>query len=192
MTFFFIKDFKHKYRFFSSEPENGVAVKISRSEEIWRKAQKKLLLLPPRNLRQEQAFMNALQNKEESLIIHCPGLPYQKRLKLRFSFFLHRQRTKHILLLLGEVLLLPLSGLAALLPGPNIAFAVLALLMITHWRALRGINHLARKRTEFVPVPSFSEWEEAIGRRAETRYSEILQKLENEFRLSGLSKILWK
>lgn len=192
MNFFFIKNFKHKYRFFSSEAEDGISVKISKSKEIWRKAQKKLLLLPARILRQEQAFMNVLQNKEESLIVHCSGLLSQKRMKLRFSFFLHQQRSKHILLLLGEALLLPLSGLAALLPGPNVAFAVLALLMITHWRALRGINRLARKKTEFVRAPTFSEWEEAVGRSAETRYSEILQKLESEFHLSGLSKILWK
>jgi hypothetical protein len=192
MTFFFSKDFKHRHRFFSSEPENGVAVKISRSKEIWRKAQKKLFLLPSRILRQEQAFMNVLQNKEEHLIINCSGLPSQKRMKLTFSFFLHQQRTKHILLLLGEVLLLPLSGLAALLPGPNVAFAVLALLMITHWRALRGINQLARKKIEFVPAHSFSEWEEAIGWGMESRYREILQKIETNFCLSGLSKILWK
>ncbi len=192
MTFFFVKDFKHKYRFFSSEPENGVAVKISRSKDIWQKAQKKLLLLPSRILRQEQAFMNVLKSQGERLIVYCSGLLSQKRMKLKFSFFLHRQRSRHILLLLGEVLLLPLSGLAALLPGPNVAFAVLALLMITHWRALRGINRLARKKAEFVPAPSFSEWEEAVGRGAEIRYPEILQKLETEFRLSSLSKILWK
>ncbi len=192
MTFFFIKDFKHKYRFFSSEPENRVAVKISRSKEIWQKAQKKLLLLPPRILRQEQAFMNVLQNKEESLLIHCSGLPSRRRVRLRFSFFLHRQRSRHVLFLLGEALLLPLSGLAAFLPGPNVAFAVLALLMITHWRALRGINRLAQKKIEFVPSPSLSEWEEAVGRCAQARYGEILRKLENEFRLSGLGRILWK
>ncbi|MDH7512678.1 MAG: hypothetical protein QHH14_07015 [Clostridiales bacterium] len=192
MTFFFVKDFKHKYRFFSSEPQNGVAVKISRSKEIWQKAQKKMLLLPSRILRQEQAFMNVLQNKEESLIIRFSGLRSRRRMRLRFLFFLHRQRTKHILLLLGESLLLPLSGLAALLPGPNVAFAFLALLMITHWRALRGINRLAQKKIEFVPAPSLSEWEEATGRGEEIRYPDILQKLETEFRLPGLSKILWK
>ncbi len=192
MAFFFIKDFKHRYRFFSSEPENGISDKISRSKEIWRKAQKKLLLLPSRILRQEQGLIKVLQNTEESLIVHCSGLLSQKRMKLRFSFFLHQQRSKHILLLLGEALLLPLSGLAALLPGPNVTFAVLALLIITHWRALRGINRLARKKIEFVRAPTFSEWEKAVGRGAETRYGEILDKLEKEFRLSGLNKILWK
>jgi hypothetical protein len=64
--------------------------------------------------------------------------------------------------------------------------------MITHWRALRGINRLALKKTEFVPAPSLTEWEKAVGRGAESRCSEILQKLETEFRLSGLSKILWR
>ncbi len=192
MTFFFIKDFRHTFRFFSSEPQTDVAVRISRSREIWQKAQRKLLLLPPRILRQEQAFMNVLKNQEEKLVVYCSGVPSQKRMRLKFSFFLHRQRTKHTFLLLGETLLLPLSGLAAFLPGPNIAFGVLALLMITHWRALRGMNRLAQKKIEFVPVPSLAEWEEAVGRREENSYGEILSKLENEFRLSSLSKILWK
>jgi len=106
--------------------------------------------------------------------------------------FLYKQRSKHILVLIGETLLLPLSGLAALLPGPNVAFAALALLMITHWRALQGISRLARKKLDFPAAPLLADWEKACARTQEERYPEILKAIETEHHLSRVHKILWK
>ena len=192
MVYFFIKDYRQKFRFFSSEPERDFAIKVSRTKEMWQLAQKKLLLLPPRMLSQEQAFISLLKVIEDTIRVHHSGCHSEKRIKIKFSFFVQKQRSKHILLLIGETLLLPLSALAALLPGPNVFFAALALVMITHWRALRGLNHLARKKHEFLTAPLFSEWEEAVALSQETRYTEILQKIETEHNLPQLQKILWK
>jgi hypothetical protein len=192
MVYFFIKDFRHNYRFFSSEPERDFAIKVSRTKEMWQLAQKKLLLLPQRILSQEQAFIIARKVAEDTIQICHSGCQPEKRIRTKFSFFIQKQRSKHILLLIGETFLLPISGLAALLPGPNVFFAALALMMITHWQALKGLNRLARKNPEFLTAPLFSEWEEAVALSQETRYAEILQKIETEHNLPQLQKILWK
>lgn len=136
--------------------------------------------------------MSGLKETAPEIQIYHSGCRPEKRVRLRFSFFLQKQRSKHILLLVGETLLLPVSGLAMLLPGPNVFFAALALLMITHWRALRGINRLAGKDHGFVVSPLFADWEEAVALAQESHYSEILHKLEKEFQLEDLNKILWK
>jgi hypothetical protein len=192
MEFYFVRDHREKYRFFSSEPEKDISIPVSRTKRAWELAQKKLTLLPPRILRQEQAFIRILKTEDETISIRHSGLRPEKRIRLRFSLFLYKQRSKHILILIGETLLLPLSGLAALLPGPNVAFAALALLMITHWRALKGINRLAGRKHEFPVAPPFADWEAACGRDQEDRYTEILKKIEAEYRLSQVNKILWK
>ena len=192
MEFYFVRDHRERYRFFSSEPEKNFSIPVSRTKRAWELAQKKLTLLPPRVLRQEQAFMRIRKIEGETISINHSGLRPEKRIRLRFSLFLYKQRSKHILILIGETLLLPLSGLAALLPGPNVAFAALALMIITHWQAFQGINKLARKKFDFPVAPLFADWEEACGRAQEDRYAEILKKIETEYHLSQVNKILWK
>jgi hypothetical protein len=131
ISFFFIHDDQHKYRFFSSEPQKPLPAKFSKTKQVWEIAKKKLMLLPQRTLRQEQAFSRALKIQEPSLRIVYSGYSGEKRINLRFRLFLNGHRTKRVLILIGETLLLPFAGLAAVLPGPNIAFYALALMMIT-------------------------------------------------------------
>jgi hypothetical protein len=192
MEFFLVRDHQEKYRFFSSEPEKDITIPVSRTKRAWQLAQKKLTLLPPRILRQEQAFIHTLKIGNETIRIRYSGLRSEKRIRLRFSLFLYRQRTRHILLLIGEALLLPLSGLAALLPGPNVAFAALAILMYTHWQALRGIYRLSRKRLDFVAATLLADWETACSQGQVDRFAELLKRIESEFRLSKVNKVLWK
>jgi hypothetical protein len=192
MDFYLTRDYRERYRFFSSEPEKDISIPVSRPKRAWELAQKKLTLLPMRSLRQEQAFIHVLKMSDETISIRHSGCRPEKRIALRFFFFLQKQRTRHILLLIGETLLLPLSGLAALLPGPNVAFAALALLMFTHWQALRGINRLAGKKHRFSGDSLLAAWEEAVNLSQESRYAEILQGIEKERDLSGLRKVLWK
>jgi hypothetical protein len=192
MEFFFVRDCREKYRFFSSEPERDLSIPSSRTKRAWELAQKKLNVLPARTLRQEQAFIFALRTGDGAIPLRHSGRRSEKSIRLRFSLFLYKQRTKHIFFLIGEALLLPLSGLAALLPGPNVAFAVLAILIYTHWRALRGINRLLRKEVAFTAAPLLADWEEASSRGQVDRFPEILKKIESEHRLSRINKILWK
>ncbi len=192
MRFFFVRDYIRKYRYFSSEPINQIKIKSSRWQEIWELAKKKLMLLPQRILRQEQAFGKVLKLEEKKIQIFHSGRLDKKRIKIKFYFFLQRQRTKHIFLLIGETLLLPLSGLAVLLPGPNVFFGYLALLMITHWQALRGINRLLKKEYEFISSSLFKNWEQTLKSKKEESFGRILEKIEKEYNLHNIHKVLWK
>lgn len=192
MQFFFLKDYREKYRYFSAEPLYNIQVKFSRWKKIWEKARQKLMLLPQRILVQEQAFEHVLKSKEKTIEIFYSGLCDEQRIRRRFFFYLQRQRSKHILFIIGETLLLPISGLAALLPGPNVFFGVLALLMITHWQALRGINSLLKKEHMFTSAPSLKEWEQAVESKRGEEFATILKRITAEHSLKNIQKILWK
>jgi hypothetical protein len=192
MQFFFVKDYRERFRYFSAEPIHQISVHFSRWKEIWEKAKEKLMLLPKRILVQEQAFEKILQSREKKVEILYSGSFSEKRVRTSFFFFLQRQRTKHLLFLIGEALLLPISGLAAFLPGPNVFFGVLALLMITHWQALRGINRLSKMECTFLTDPSLKEWEQAVQKKGESDYTRILKKIAEEHQMENIQKILWK
>ncbi|MGB3862038.1 MAG: hypothetical protein WBF32_02930 [Candidatus Aminicenantaceae bacterium] len=192
MKFFFVLDHNGKYRFFSSEPIQNIQIKFTRLEKLWVEAKKRLMLLPKRILAQEQAFARALKLNEDSMEIIHSGRLDEKRLKIKFFLFLQKQRTKHILLLIGEAILLPLSGLLALLPGPNIFFGVLALIMVTHWQAFKGINKVSRKKRLFVTSQALDEWEQVLLSPEGKNLEAALEKIEEEYTLKDLNKILFK
>jgi len=192
MKFLFIQDYRHKYRYFSLEPNPQIQVKFSRWRKIWDQARKKLMLLPPKILNQEQALAKALKIEGENVQILVSGLLSAKKVKSKFYFFLQKQRTKHIFFLIGEALLLPLSGLAVILPGPNVFFGILALLMITHWQALRGANRLLKKKCQFIPSSLLKDWEEALKSKNEKNLLSILEKMASEYQLPSIRKLLWK
>ena len=192
MSFFFVKDYREKYRYFSAEPIHQIQVSFSRWKEIWEKARQKLMLLPRKILAQEQAFEHVLRTKKDQVEILYSGICSEQRIRVRFFFFLQRQRTKHILLLIGETILLPFSGLAALIPGPNVFFGMLALLMVTHWQAFRGINRLRKKNLMFTPNSSLKDWEQAIQNKSGDDLKHILDKIALDYQLEHLQKILWK
>lgn len=192
MKYFFVQDYRQKYRFFSSEPIQNIQVKFTRLEKLWEEAKKRLMLLPKRILAQEQAFARALKLNEDSVEILHSGRLAEKRLKIKFFLFLQKQRTKHILLLVGEAILLPVSGLLALLPGPNVFFGVLALIMFTHWQALKGINKISRKSQLFMTSRTLNEWEQALLSQKRKNLTAILDKIEEEYTLKDMNKILYK
>jgi hypothetical protein len=192
MQFFFVPDHRHNFRFFSSEPDQEITVEFSRWKKLWAVAKEKLMLLPPRILRQELAFQNCTRPEQETVFIQYPENLSDKKVRRRFFFYLQKQKSKHVLLLIAETILLPISGLMALLPGPNVFFGVLALLMYTHWQALRGIQCLTKKEYSFTPSRSLSRWCTALEAQNESEYLEILKDLEQEFQLTQLQKILYK
>lgn len=169
-----------------------IQIQSSRWKKIWESAKDKLSLLPKRILRQEQALGRAVKVEGDKIEIVYSGRLEEKRIRRKFYFFLQRQRTKHILLLIGEVLLLPISGLAALLPGPNVFFGVLAILIVTHWQALRGINCILKKGYQFIPSPSIEEWDKALEAKREETFVQILDKISNQYNIANLQKVLWK
>lgn len=192
MKFFFVRDHRHRYRFFSSEPIQEIQVQFSRLEKIWNAAKKKLLLLPPRMLRQEQAFARIVKIPDPQIQIHYAGQSDPKKIKRKFFFFLQKQKSKHLALLIVETLLLPISGVMALLPGPNVFFGVLALIMITHWQSFRGIQRIGKKEQNFVPAEVLSEWESSLSSAQESEYPLIIEKIEQTYNLQNLKKVLYK
>lgn len=191
MPFYLALDHRRKYRFFSGEPLHQIQIEFSRLKKIWEKAKNKLMLLPHRILVQEQAFQRVPKPEKEILIIHS-GLLDEKKIKMKLSFFLQKERSKHILMLAGETLLLPISGLMALLPGPNIFFGILALLMYTQWHALRGINRLLKKEIRVSPSLSINAWEKALDTQKEENFPRILEQIALDHNLPDIHKILWK
>lgn len=192
MKFIFVMDYKEKQRFFSSLPVEDIHIEFSRWRKLWEAAKKRLMLLPPRVLSQEQAFEKVLQIEGTDLEIFHSGLRSEKRIRTKFFFFIQRQRTRHVFTIIGEALLLPFSGLMALLPGPNVFFGFLALILYTHWMGLRGINRLAKINCRFSTDNTLRVWEDAVKNGLEEKYPEILSGMGEEFGRKNISKILWK
>lgn len=186
MTFFFVRDRRHRYRLYSSEPLGPLPARFSKTREIWEKAKVKVTRLNPRTLLQEQAFERGGRTADDPMRILHSGRLDKRAVRTRFFFFLQRQRTRHILVLAGEALLVPLTGLAAVLPGPNILFYFLAILMVIQWQALRGINRILRRKYEFVDDPLLAAWEEAAEARDDDRMGEAAARLDEAHSLGSI------
>ncbi|MFQ6082460.1 MAG: hypothetical protein ACE5WD_03765 [Candidatus Aminicenantia bacterium] len=190
MKFLFVPDHHKNFRFLSEEPPE-IEAGFSRWRKFWLKAKRVLAKpFPQKVLLQEQAFTRILSLEQEKIQIFYPKGISPRRIKIRFKFFLHRERTKHIGWLIGEGLLLPISGLAALLPGPNVFFYVLAILTITHWQALRGINKLIKKNYELISCPTLGKWYQSIKEGSFSQ--EILQEIGKKYKLENIIRVLSK
>ncbi len=189
MNYFFVRDHRHRHRFFSAEPLGPMPAHFSRTREIWEKAKRKVTGLNPRTLLQEQAFEHG--GRPGPLRILHAGRYDDKAVRTRFIFFLRRLKTRHVLVLAAEAAALPVAGLAAFLPGPNIIFYFLAIVMIIQWQAWRGITRIIRKEHEFVADPVLEEWEAAVDAGDEARFPELLERLEKTHGLPSPRKLLW-
>jgi len=190
-VFFFIKDWKEEYRLFSAHSSPSLPADSSWVKKALEVAKKKLMLLPQRTLRQEQAFARALKISEPDVrVVH--GHADDKWINARFHFFLHKKRTQRLFIVLGEALLVPVTGFLVLLPGPNVAFYAVALLLITHWLSFRGIRRLLRKEHIYEASPFVEAWERAIDEKREADYPGLLERMEKEFGVEGVRKILYK
>lgn len=192
MLFLFVRNARNRYRFFCPAASAVVPPGSSKAKEAWEKAKRKVVNLNPRTLRQEQAFALAARTPRASIKVLHSGLIEDRRLRLKFAFFLQRQRTRHIAALALEALAVPVTGLAAILPGPNLLFYVLAMIMILQWQALKGINRLIHRPHEFAADPVLAEWEEAVARGDETAFPGILSRLEQAHDVEKAGRILWK
>jgi len=190
-TFFFVKDWKHEYRLFSTHASATLPADSSWLKKAWDVAKRKLMLLPQRTLRQEQAFARALNLSEESVrVLH--GHADDKWINARFHFFLHKKRTERLFIVIGEALLVPITGFLVLLPGPNVAFYAVALLLVTHWLSFRGIRRLLRMEHEYEPSTLIEDWERAVSEKREEDFPALLERIEKEFGVEGVRKILYK
>lgn len=192
MDFLFVRDCRLKPRFFSAGPLGPLPAGFSKTREVWEAAKRKVVGLDPRTLLQAQAFEHAGRPADGPLRILHSGRPDDRTVRTRLFLFLQRQRTRHVILLAGEALLAPVTGLMALLPGPNIFFYALAILMIIQGQALRGVNRTLHREHELVVDPLLAEWETAAEAGDEARFPELLERLEKVHHLPSPRRLLWK
>jgi hypothetical protein len=192
MDFFFVRDHRGRPRFYAGGPIDPMPANFSKTRAVWEKAKEKVTGLNPRLLVQEQAFEHGARPGDGPLRVLHGGGPDDGSAGTRLFLFLQRQRTRHLLVLAGEALVVPFTGLIALLPGPNIVFYALAVLMIIQWQALRGLNRLLRRDRELVADPLLAEWEAAVEAGDEARFPELLDRLEKVHGLPSPRKLLWK
>jgi hypothetical protein len=192
MDFFFVRDYRRRHRFYAGGPIDPMPANFSKTRAVWEKAKEKVTGLNPRLLVQEQAFEHGARPGDGPLRVLHGGGPDGGSVGTRLFLFLRRQRTRHLLVLAGEALVVPFTGLIALLPGPNLVFYVLAVIMIIQWQALRGLNRLLRRDRELVADPLLAEWEAAVEAHDEARFPELLERLEKVHRLPSPRKLLWK
>jgi hypothetical protein len=192
MDFFFLRDSRRRLRFYAGGPIDPMPANFSKTRAVWEKAKEKVTGLNPRLLVQEQAFEHGARPGDAPLRILHGGGPDDRSVGTRLFLFLQRQRTRHLLVLAGEALAVPFTGLIALLPGPNIVFYALAVLMIIQWQALRGLNRILRRDRDLVADPLLAEWEAAVEAGDEARFPELLDRLEKVHGLPSPRKLLWK
>jgi hypothetical protein len=190
MTIFFVRDSKHRYRCFTAEPAGPPSVQKSWARRALEVAKDKLMLLPQRILRQEQAFGKALKETSGPLIIVHSGRLDQVHIRRKLKLFLHKQRSTHFLVMGGELLILPLAALSGLLPGPNVAFYSLALILILQWRAWRGLRRILHFDWEFQADGLFAEWEKAVENGRREDFPALLVKIEQAHGIKKADKIL--
>ena len=75
-----------------------------------------------------------------------------RRVRRIFKRWIRKERSKRLACLVGEGILLPFSGILAILPGPNFFFYVLALLFYYHLAAYRGLGRIDGDTTEITVV----------------------------------------
>ncbi len=59
-----------------------------------------------------------------------------------FSIWIRKERFKRRILIAVEAILIPFTGILALLPGPNFFFYVPALFLYYHWKSLSGLKKI--------------------------------------------------
>ncbi len=192
MAFFYIHDHRGRPRFYSSGPLGPLPANFSKTRAVWEDAKKKVIRLSPRLLFQEQAFEHGGDPAPGPLRLLHSGVHDERSLRRRLFLFLQRERSRHLFVLAVEAVLVPITGVMALLPGPNIFFYALAIVMVIQWQALRGINRILRRDIELEVDPLLAEWEAAVSAHDERRFPEILARLEQVHGLPLPRKLLWK
>lgn len=79
-------------------------------------------------------------------------IPLQQ-LRAVFYSWIKRQKTKRLILVIAESLVLPITPFLALLPGPNIFFYIPALLVYYHFRSYQGLSRAGKSNLEICYAP---------------------------------------
>ena len=75
--------------------------------------------------------------------LKCERKISDKRALSIFKLWLKKERVKRFVFLIIEGILIPFTGILAILPGPNLFFYVPALLFFFHLASYRGLRNLS-------------------------------------------------
>ena len=190
MRFFFVPDKKNNFKFLCEETSE-IRIKSSRWQKLWLKAKNTLTKpLPVKITAQEKAFAQLLSIENENIEIFYPEIISNKKIKIKFRLFLYKERTKHIIRLIAGLVLFPISWLITPIPGPNILFWALVIILILNWQALKGIRKLIKREYQLTPSSILGEWYQMIKQKSNSNINNILKKIEKEYKLKNLVKIL--
>lgn len=90
--------------------------------------------------------------------VHLTRRARPKTIRNRFRIWVNKEKGKRLLMLIIEAMLIPFTGILALLPGPNFFFYVPALLFYYHYMSYRGMRRIDwdNLKIEIVAPPSKS------------------------------------
>lgn len=80
--------------------------------------------------------------KEYEITLKTEKSTKDERLEFYFNIWLKKEKAKRLLFVILEALLIPFTGILAILPGPNFFFYVPALLLYYHYTTYRGLRHI--------------------------------------------------
>ncbi|MCK5056045.1 MAG: hypothetical protein KAT34_05280 [Candidatus Aminicenantes bacterium] len=80
--------------------------------------------------------------KEYNIVLKTEKKTTNKRAKLFFKIWLNKEKAKRLFLIILEALIIPFTGILALLPGPNFFFYVPALLFYYHFASYRSLRKI--------------------------------------------------
>ncbi|MFC2155368.1 hypothetical protein ACFLRB_02605 [Acidobacteriota bacterium] len=78
--------------------------------------------------------------KKCDIVLKIEKKTTKKRAKLFFKIWLKKEKAKRLFLVVIEALIIPFTGILALMPGPNFFFYVPALLFYYHFTSYRSLR----------------------------------------------------
>lgn len=134
----------------------------------------------------EQRLLWKLRQQDTVTVVHPADLPFEATMVLvRAS--LGGDRARHLRWALVHALLFSLSGLLAIVPGPNLLAYLFAFRMVGHWLSFRGASQgLRRTLWNGRSSPELASVREALTLPMPARDAR-LRELGDALGLSGLS-----
>ncbi|MBI4887009.1 MAG: hypothetical protein HY824_07945 [Acidobacteria bacterium] len=121
----------------------------------------------------EQRLLWNLRRETSAVAVHPPDLPFEQVLAL-IRRTLQRDHDRHRVWLVIDSLLLVLSGLLALVPGPNVVAYYFAFRVVGHWLSMRGAAQ-GRRRVAWSgrPCPPLTDLRDVVLLDASARDARI-------------------
>jgi K+-H+ exchange-related protein len=121
----------------------------------------------------EQRLLWNLRRQTAAVAVHPPDLTFDQVMTL-IRRILQRDYERHRVWLVIDTLGLIVSGLLALVPGPNVVAYYFAFRVVGHWLSMRGaVQGLNRVSWSGRPCPPLTELRDAVLMESEARDARV-------------------